>query len=276
MLFDTLAIFGVGLLGGSLGLAAKAKRVARHVIGVGRSESRLQEAKHAGILDDYTTDPIAGVTYADLVIVCTPVDDIVRQIREIAPHCPRGCLITDVGSTKRDIVENLRETASFVGSHPMAGSEKKGASFARADLFQNRVCIVTPHINSDRTSVRRIAQFWEALGSRVVEMSPEQHDRAVAYISHLPHAVAAALAGAVDPVHLAIAAGGFKDTTRIAAAEPTIWEPIFRTNREEVLAACDRFAEQFDTFRKLLAADDGAGLIRWLNEGKRVRDAVGS
>lgn len=280
MLFDTLTILGVGLLGGSLGLAAKARGLVRHVVGVGRDAARLSEAKAAGTIDDFATDITAGVRTADLVVVCTPVDLIPNQVREVAEAAKPGCLITDVGSTKAEIVAALRNKlparVTFVGSHPMAGSEKKGSTFATADLFQNRVTIVTPTPETPAPAVNRVRELWERVGCRVATMTPEEHDRAVAFVSHLPHVVAAALAGAVDPQLLAVSAGGFRDTTRVAGASAAIWEPIFRTNRGEVLAACAAYARRFAAFQTLLEADDGPGLIEWLNEGKRVRDALGS
>lgn len=280
MLFDTLAIVGVGLLGGSLGLAAKSRGLVRRVVGIGRDPARLELAKGLGAIDDLATEFAGAIPAADLVVVCTPVDLIAKHVLEIAAFAKPGCVVTDVGSTKGEIVAALANLApgrvSFVGSHPMAGSEKKGPAHAVGELFQNRATILTPTAESDPDAVARLKRFWEGIGCRVVMMTPAEHDRAVAAISHLPHAVAAALAGATDPAHLGIAAGGFRDTTRIAGASAAIWEPIFRTNRYEVLAACDRFSERFDEFRKLLAADDGPGLIRWLNEGKRVRDALGS
>ncbi len=280
MLFDTLTILGVGLLGGSLGLAAKSHGLVRRVVGVGRDVARLSESQAAGQLDDFTTDLADGVRAADLVVVCTPVDLIAQHVREVAAAAKVGCLVTDVGSTKSEILSQLQnpfpEKITFVGSHPMAGSEKKGAGHATPNLFHGRVTIITPTADTPPRAVAAVREFWERVGCRVMTMTPEEHDRAVALVSHLPHVVAAALAGAVDPALLAVSAGGFRDTTRIAAASPAIWEPIFRTNRREVLAACAAFSERFDEFRRLLEANDGAGLIHWLNEGKRVRDALGS
>jgi prephenate dehydrogenase len=280
MLFDTLTIVGVGLLGGSLGLAAKRRGLVRHVVGVGRDAARLADAKAAGAIDVVATDLVNGTANADLVVVCTPVDLIPKQVLEIAETAKHGCLVTDVGSTKQEIVAalagKLPGRVRFVGSHPMAGSEKKGSAHAVADLFENRVTILTPTADTDPSAVEKVQQFWKAVGCRVMTMTPAEHDRAVAFVSHLPHIVAAALAGSVDPALLSVSAGGFRDTTRIAAASAAIWEPIFRTNREQVLAACEAFAARFEAFRTLLAADDGPGLIHWLNEGKRVRDALGS
>jgi cyclohexadieny/prephenate dehydrogenase len=280
MRFETLAIVGVGLLGGSLGLAAKARGLVARVVGVGRDPARLELAKGLGAIDDHFSDLRDAIPSADLVVVCTPVDLIAQHVLDVAAFAKPGCIVTDVGSTKTAIVgalaNRLPEHVAFVGSHPMAGSEKKGPAHATVELFQNRATILTPTGESDPRAVERLKQFWEDVGSRVILMTPGEHDRAVAQVSHVPHAVAAALAGTVDPANLGVSAGGFRDTTRIAAAAPAIWEPIFRTNRAEVLAGCERFAARFDEFRRLLEADDGPGLIRWLNEGKRVRDALGS
>lgn len=280
MLFDTLAIVGVGLLGGSLGLAAKSRGLVRRVLGIGRDPARLELARNLGAIDAGFPDFASAIPDADFIVVCTPVDLIAQHVLEIVESARPGSLITDVGSTKGEIVRSLAgripNPIAFVGSHPMAGSEKKGPEHAVADLFVKRATILTPTAESAPDAVARLRSFWESVGSRVVLMSPESHDRAVAEISHLPHVVAAALAGVVHPEFLGISAGGFRDTTRIAAATPAIWEPIFRTNREQVLASCERFAARFDEFRKLLAADDGPGIIRWLNEGKQVRDALGS
>lgn len=279
MMFDTLTVVGVGLLGGSVGLAAKERKLVGRVLGVGRDPAKLAAARAAGVIDD-TASLADAARRSDLVVFCTPVDRIAAEVVEAAAVCRPGTLLTDVGSTKGEIVAavagKLPGGVHFVPSHPMAGSEKKGAAHARADLFDGRATVVTPPADTDPGAAERVAGFWKALGSRVVVMPPAEHDTAVAYVSHLPHAVSAALAAVVDPSYLPLAAGGFRDTTRIAAAAPAIWEPIFRTNREAVLEAADRFAARFDEFRRLLRAGDGPGLEGWLSEGKRVRDALGS
>ncbi len=280
MQFETLAIVGVGLLGGSIGLAAKSRGLVRRVIGIGRDEDRLKHSQRQGAIDEFARDFESVIPQSDLIIVCTPVDLIVEQVQAISHLAKPESIITDVGSTKQTIVaalsKSMTEGATFVGSHPMAGSEKKGSEYANANLFVNRVTIMTPTEPAPRDRVERLKGFWESLGSRVVYLTPHEHDRAVAQVSHLPHAVATALAGCVDPRYLEFSAGGFRDTTRIAAAGSAIWEPIFQANRDEVLAACERFALRFEEFRALLSANDRSGLIRWLNEGKQVRDALGS
>jgi prephenate dehydrogenase len=280
MRVETLAIVGVGLIGGSAGLAAKARGVAGRVIGTDCNPAALDEAIRVGAIDDAITDLSSAVRTADLVLVCTPVDVIAEHVLAVAKQARPGTIITDTGSTKHAIVSRVdREMPAgvfFVGGHPMAGSEKKGPHFSRPDLFTGRAVILT-HGPYDNESVwHTVADFWIELGGKPVQMTPQDHDDAVAMVSHLPHAVASCLAGMMPLDLLPISAGGFRDTTRVAGAGPGIWEPIFRANRDAVLAAADRFADHWDQFRALVRADDGPGLARWLADAKRVRDALGS
>jgi prephenate dehydrogenase len=280
MRIDTLTIVGVGLLGGSIGLAVRERGIARQVIGVGRDHTKLEAARSAGAIHDISDSIAAGVRDAELVVFCTPVDRIAEQVLEAAPFCRPEAILTDVGSTKTNIVAaltgKLPGDVAFVGSHPMAGSEKAGVEFARADLFEGRIAVVTPTLSSPQYAVNSLDQFWRALGSRVIRLSPEEHDRAVAVASHTPHAVAAALAKFLPADLFPLAATGFRDTTRIAAGDPELWAAVFRANRPAVLTALGRFADRLDEFRNLLDADDGPGLVRFLAEGKQVRDALGN
>jgi cyclohexadieny/prephenate dehydrogenase len=279
MRIETLTIVGVGLIGGSVGLAAKARGVASRVIGVDHNPSALAVALEIGAIDEAMTLSIASAV-ADLIVVCTPVDVIAKHVLAAAKFAKPGTIITDAGSTKGSIVERvdpeLANGAFYVGGHPMAGSERKGPTAARADLFENRAVILTETPFTNESAWHTVANFWIALGSRAVRMTPQDHDGAVAAVSHLPHAVAACLAGMTPLDLLSVSAGGFRDTTRVAGAGPGIWEPIFRANRAAMLAAADRFADHWASFRALLAADDGPGLTRWLADAKRVRDALGS
>jgi prephenate dehydrogenase len=280
MQFEQITVVGVGLIGGSVGLAARARKLAGRVVGVGRDARTLARAVELGAIDSFTTDLADGVRGADLVVVCTPVDTIADVILRAAPHARAGTVFTDGGSTKRDIVAavegRLPRGVEYVPAHPLAGAEKNGAEHARADLYENRVTILTPTALTDPAATERVAAFWGALGSRLVPMSPEAHDAALARTSHLPHAVASAVAGATPIDLLSLTAGGFRDVTRIAAGDPHLWAAIFRANREPVLAALRAFTERIDEFKRLLEAGDGAGLVRWLTEGKQVRDALGS
>jgi len=280
MLFDQITIVGVGLIGGSVGLAAKARQVAGHVVGTGRDATTLAWACKCGAVDEVTTDLAAAVQRSELIVVCTPVDRIAEVILRAAPDCPPGAIFTDGGSTKANIVDaivdRLPAGVTFVPAHPLAGSEKNGVEHARADLFQDRLTILCPPLPANRGAMEQVEAFWKALGSRVVVMSPADHDRALASTSHLPHVVAAGVA-AVTPVDwLPLSAGGFRDTTRIAGGGPELWAAIFQANRAAVLAALGEFTNRIDEFRQLLEAGDGAGLVRWLAEAKQVRDALGS
>jgi prephenate dehydrogenase len=280
MLFEQITIIGVGLIGGSVGLAAKARGVARRVVGVGRDARNLARAVERGAIDAFDTDPAEGVRLADLVVVCTPVDRVAETVLRLAPHCRDGAIVTDAGSTKAalvgDIERGLRDGVHFVGAHPIAGSEKTGVEHARADLFDGRATVVTPTPRTNEAACARVTDFWRALGSRVSTMPPDDHDEALAFTSHLPHAVASAVAGATDPELLALTAGGFRDVTRVAAGDPNLWAAIFEANRDAVLAALGAFTDRLTEFRKLLESGDRAGLERWLTEGKQVRDALGT
>lgn len=279
MRIDTLTIVGVGLIGGSVGLAAKSRGAARRVIGVGRSAEFLELAVAHGAIDVGTTDLREGVRDADLTVVCTPVDQIAAVVIEAASYCRPDAVLTDAGSTKgtvvRDLAGRLPARVAFVGSHPLAGSEKSGVEHAQADLFSHKMVVVTPTADTPPAAVERVEGFWRAIGARVERMTPDDHDRAVAFTSHLPHAVAAAAAGVLPPHWLPLAASGFRDTTRVAAGDPELWDAIIRSNKTAVLAAAAKFADRFDEFRRLLAAGDGPGLVRFLDEGKQVRDALG-
>ena len=281
----SITIVGVGLIGGSVGLAARARQVARRVIGTGSRESTLETALRLGAIDTAIADPAAAVAEADLVVVCAPVDAIVTGVETLAPHCRPGTLITDAGSTKLEIVAALDRAAAtegwpvevrFVGSHPLAGNEKQGPAHATAELFAGRVVVVTPGQSARPDDVRRVSDFWTALGARVIQMSAEQHDRALAVTSHLPHLVAAAIAGSTPEEYVTLTASGWQDTTRIASGDPALWRQIMLSNRPQLLAAVDRFAALVAQWREALDAGDAAAVERLLAEAKRVRDAVGS
>jgi prephenate dehydrogenase len=280
MMFDQITIVGVGLIGGSVGLAAKARGLATRVVGVGRDRAKLARAAELGAVDSFTTEMAEGVAAAGLVVVCTPVDRIGADILRAAPHCRPGTIFTDGGSTKGNIIREvggkLPRDIGYVPAHPLAGSEKNGVEYARADLFENRLTILTPISGTDAAAVDRVESFWKRLGSRVVRMAPDRHDRVLAGTSHLPHTVASAVAAITDPEWLAYSAGGWRDTTRIGGGDPTLWTAIFQANRDEVLTALGKLTGRLDEFRRLLESGDTDGLLRWLSEGKQVRDALGT
>lgn len=280
MKIGTLTIVGVGLIGGSIGLAARRRKVADRILGAGRRQAALDQALAVGAIHEGSLDLTGAVHHADVAVFCTPVDCIARQVLDAASGCAPGTLLTDAGSTKAEIVRSvegrLAKGVAFVGSHPLAGSEKRGAEHADADLFQDRLTIVTRTAATDARAVERTTAFWQALGSRVQVMGPEEHDRALALTSHLPHLVAAALAGILPPEQYPFTASGFRDTTRIAAGDSTLWTGIFAQNRPAVLESLKHFEDRLTQFREALALGDWAALGELLAQAKKVRDALGS
>jgi prephenate dehydrogenase len=279
---ERLAIVGVGLLGGSVALAARAQGLAREIVGIGRDAARLDAARRAGALDRATTDLAAGVHDADAVVLAATVLVNERLLADVWRAVPPGALLTDVGSTKRGIVATAERLAAaqprrFVGSHPMAGSEKSGFAVARADLFRGATVIVTPTDASDAGAVKAVTVFWEALGARVSALDPDTHDRVVAAISHLPHVAAWALVDAVgrfEPGALAFAARGFRDTTRIAASDPAMWTEILLDNREAIATGVAELRRALDAIERLLAAGDRAGIEALLARIKAQRESL--
>lgn len=282
--WETVAIVGVGLIGGSIGLALRERGLARTILGIGRREASLRKAKKCGAVTGTTTNLARGVTNADLIVVCTPVADIAQRVLEVADACPPTALITDVGSTKAEIVGQLDRTlnqqgdgrATFVGSHPLAGSEKTGPQFARADLFENRAVIVTPTRKTPNSALALTKSLWESLGAKVLTKTPQEHDQSVAAISHLPHLVASALASATPPADTALAAGGWLDTTRVAAADAELWRQILADNRLHVLKSLNKFEKVLAKFRQALEKDEQNKLLKLLEAGKQHRESVGN
>jgi prephenate dehydrogenase len=270
-----VAIVGVGLIGGSIGLALKNRALASVVVGVGRDQPTLEAAVRMGAIDRGTTDLVDAVAEAQVVVVCTPVSRIADDVRRAAESAPAQVLVTDAGSSKRQIVESVerhaRSATVFVGAHPLAGSERRGAQNARADLFDGRVCVLTPTPRTRLDRSRLARNFWGALGCRVLEMSPAEHDEVVAYTSHLPHAVASALASSVLPQWLALAAGAYRDGTRVAAADTELWAAIFRENRGPMLKALATLQNCLDTFKYALMTDDESAISSWWEEARSRR-----
>jgi prephenate dehydrogenase len=280
MRIHTLTIVGVGLIGGSIGLAARRRGLAQRILGAGRQQASLDQALRVGAIHEGTLDPIAAVRQAQVAVFCTPVDRIAEQVLEAAPQCAPGTLLTDAGSAKGAIIaaveKRLTDGVHFVGSHPLAGSEKRGPEYADADLFQDRLTVVTPTPRTDAAALERTTAFWRALGSWVTVMSPEEHDQALAVTSHLPHLAAAALAGILPAALHELTATGFRDTTRIAAGDPAIWTGIFLQNRAAVLEALETLQGRLAEFKQALLTNDRAALDALLAQAKRTRDALGS
>jgi prephenate dehydrogenase len=283
--YDTVAIVGVGLIGGSIGLALRERKLARKIVGIGRRQSSLDAARTIGAIDHGVTSLSTGVAEAQLVVVATPVDTVVERVVHAAAVAPAAALITDVGSTKESIVSMIdaalatrRSGPRFVGSHPLAGDHRTGAEHARADMFEDRVVVVTPTEATRPAAITEISGFWEGLGANVSTMSPDKHDAALAITSHLPHAVAVALAAATPSELLRLTAGGWRDTTRVAGGDPKLWHAIFTANRQHVLDAIELMGQTLETLRETIEQGDNESLLGLLEEAakkKRKRDALG-
>jgi prephenate dehydrogenase len=244
-MFNKIAIIGVGLIGGSIGLAVRTRRLCPKVVGVGRRQVSLDKAIQKSAIDKGTLSIEEGIKDADLIIIATPVEKVKEKILQASDYAKKGAIIIDVNSTKQDILDivnrRLREDVYFVGTHPMAGSERSGISSSETDLFNNTVCIVTPDSRTDRQALEKIKIFWQNLGAEVVSMPARVHDAMVSKISHLPHLLAYALCNTVSDKELAIAGSGFRDATRIAKSSPEMWAEIFIQNKKSLLKSITLF-----------------------------------
>lgn len=283
MRWQKITIVGVGLLGGSIGLAVRKNRLARHVVGFVRREASIADCRQTGAVSHATLDIEEAVSDADLVVLCTPIGQM-RSLAEQFVHVLKpGAVVTDVGSVKLPVVRQLEPLianagAHFVGSHPMAGSEKAGVHAARADLFNCAVCVITPTARSHKPAVRQLEQFWHAIGARTIKLDPAKHDALVGFSSHLPHVVAAALARRVlDPARpkeqALLCAEGFKDTTRVASSSPEMWSDIAVANKRNLARAIDMFIAELRAFRFALDRDDARALTKFFDTAKSRRDA---
>jgi prephenate dehydrogenase len=283
-----LSILGPGLLGGSIGLAARHRKVARRVAIWARRPEAADQAYELGAADEATNDLAKVVADAELVVLATPIGVMRALVDQMRPALPDGCVVTDVGSVKYPIVNALSDavegparrgagTARFVGSHPMAGSEQSGIEAARRDLFENSVCIVTPREDTDKAALQLVYDFWKALGCSVKTLAPLEHDEIVARISHLPHLAAAAVVNVVcnDGAHpLNFVGPGFKDFTRIAGGPFEMWTEICLDNREEIGRALDALIEELSKVRAAVENSDAVELRTMLKRAKHFRDEL--
>ena len=277
-LFRRVTIVGIGLMGGSLGLAIKKYGLAREVIGLSQSQSSLMEAEKMGAIDKGMTDIKKAVQNVDLVVLATPVDDIIKLFDMINPYLRRGTIVTDVGSTKTEILDAAQKTLNFsynfVGSHPLVGSEKKGVESARADLFEGAICIMTWHAKTSNQAKERVKQLWAKVGASVKSLSPEEHDETLAYISHVPHLIAYALLDSIPAKYLPLASGGLKDTTRIAGSSPQVWKDISLSNSKNMVKALDEFVQRLKLLRQAMAERDEKILLDMFTKAKEKRDSI--
>ncbi|MEE8359579.1 MAG: prephenate dehydrogenase [Candidatus Omnitrophota bacterium] len=275
---DKIAIIGVGLIGGSIGLAVKSKRLACKVVGIGHRQSSINSALKCGAIDIGTLNPKEGVKDADIVILATPILSMVNMVKRIAPFLKEGAILTDVGSTKealtRQIEKALPKSVGFVGGHPMAGSEKRGVDQAKKDLFRDSLCILTNTRSTNKGFLNTIKCFWKEIGADVVVLSARKHDRIVSQISHLPHMVVFSILAGIDSESLKFASSGFCDTTRIAASDPKIWRDIAVTNKDEILRSIRAFKKNLSTLDRAINRTDSAALLRIFKGAKKKREAL--
>jgi len=283
VIFKRVAIAGVGLIGGSLALAGKRAGIFGSVIGSGRGKANLDAAMRLSIVDEVTFDLAEAARGADLFFAATPVESISWVIQRVARHLPDGCVITDGGSVKgpivRELEKELPDRLHFVGGHPVAGTEKTGAEAAFAELFQDRYTALTPTEKTSKQALAKVQAMWEAVGSKVAIMTAEEHDNTMAVISHMPHLAAFALMEAVawadpDGGMRRFAAGGLRDTTRIAASDPVMWRDIFSMNKKAVLDALSRYQQSLEGFRQSIEADDFDEIMGRIGRSREIRMAL--
>lgn len=277
MQFGTVCIIGPGLIGGSIGLGLKKRNLAKTIIGVGHKTASLEKATKMNAIDIGLLNSEEAVKDADIVILATSVNKIIDTAKKIIPLMKRNAILTDVGSTKKYIVEqishNLRKDLTFVGAHPIAGSEQRGVVFASPDLFEGCTCIITP-IGNHTNEVETISHLWRLLGAKIKFLTPEQHDEILAFVSHLPHLVASGLINAIKEEYLVCGASGLRDTTRVASGDPELWVDIFCQNRENVIKSIDRFIAELGGFRNDLLNKNDANILDRLKNAKLSRDSV--
>lgn len=278
MPLNRVSILGVGLLGGSIGMAIRSRISACRVAGYGHRPATLEKAMEIGAIDEACATAAKAVRGADLVILCTPVGLLEEMLRQIAGHLKPGAMVTDVGSTKRSVVtaagKILPANVHFVGSHPMAGSEKRGVEYARTDLFENATCILTPTADTDADSLAAVEKFWQTLGMKTTRISPGDHDRYLAEISHLPHALAAALVAMQQDAVLPLAGQGFLDATRIAGGDGALWRDILLDNADNMRSALTRLQGELSKLLAMLEPTQDSALEQWLNDAAKKREKL--
>ena len=272
--FKRVAIVGTGLIGGSLGMAIRRKRLASEVVGISRSPASVARARRSGAVD-HASRSLDAIRGCDFLLLCLPVGEILRQAPRIARLVGRDCLVCDVGSTKGEITAALEKLfPNFVGCHPLAGSEKRGIAHADSRLFDGSLCVITRTRRTQRTALDKATGFWKKICGRVELMTPQEHDRVLALVSHLPHAVSYALANAVPQSLFGFAAGGFRDTTRLAGSDERLWGDIFLSNRKNSLEAIRLFEDSLNRVKSALSRGSKGSLSAELRKGRKKREQL--
>ena len=273
-MFDKVAIVGTGLIGGSIALAIKEKNLCRQIIGVSLHKKNLTLAERIGAVDIGSLS-LEVIKDADLVIIATPVSTILSLAPKIAAIIKKDCLVFDVGSTKVKIVRQLSGLFPFfVGTHPLAGSEKRGVSNAQPDLFRNSLCIITPVKNTDTAAVSRVKRLWNALGAKTLIMKPCRHDQILGFVSHLPHVVAFSLINSIPDKFLKFSPASLKEATRVAASDSALWANIIMDNRENALKAIGKLQRNLEHIKSAVKKDNPTMLARIFQKAKKRRERL--
>ena len=281
VLFERMAIVGVGLIGGSLAKAVKERKLVGEVLGIGRSEQRLARAKEHGIIDRYSARIDETLGEADLIVVATPVGIVVDIIREMIPFLKKGTIITDVGSVKKKIVEEVEtfipDYLYLVGGHPIAGTENSGFEESFSTLFEGRKCIITPVATTNSQALKEVKKLWTRVGCTVVCMDGEEHDEVLAAISHLPHMIAYSMVNSLLRIEgfeesiFSFSAGGFRDFTRIAASHPVMWRDIALMNKDKLLHTIKLFQDYLDELKDAIESEDAEKLFYEFQKSRRFK-----
>ena len=285
VIYERVALIGLGLIGSSLSHVMRREKLTQHIAGYSRSAATRGTAKRLGLVDEMHDSAAACVRDADLVILCIPVGAYGKMAQEIGPHLKTGATVSDVGSVKsavvRDVGPHMPEHVHFIPGHPVAGTEHSGPESGFAELFTNRWCILTPLPGSDEAAVSRLEKFWRACGSNVERMDPAHHDVVLAITSHLPHLIAyniVATAADIEEVTnsevIKFSAGGFRDFTRIAASDPTMWRDVFLNNKDAVLETLGRFSEDLSVLQRAIRWGDGDTLFNLFTRSREIRRSI--
>ena len=285
IMYEKVALLGLGLIAGSMSLAARRAGVAGQIVGTARSAQTRQIAMDIGLVDAVTDTAAEAVKDADLVVLAVPVGVMGDVAQEIAPHLKPGAVVTDVGSVKRAVIEavtpHLPDYVHFVPGHPLAGTEHSGPNSGFAELFDNRWCLLVAPAGTDASQVEKMRDFWQALGSNVEIMDPEHHDLVLAVTSHAPHLIAYTMVGVADDLRrvtdsevIKYSAAGFRDFTRIAASDPTMWRDVFLNNKEATLEILGRFTEELFALQRAIRQGDGDHLHAYFTRTRAIRRGI--
>jgi cyclohexadieny/prephenate dehydrogenase len=285
VLFDKIALIGIGLIGSSLARVIRRENLAGHVTIATRSPATLARAEELGLGDSYTTDMAEAVRGADLIVVSVPVGSSEEVAKAIAPALKKGAIVTDVGSTKASVIAQMQphipEGVHFIPGHPLAGTEKSGPDAGFAELFRNRWCIFTPLPGTDPAALEKLSTFWKRCGSNIDTMDAAHHDMTLAIVSHLPHIIAYNIVGTADDLEtvtksevIKYSASGFRDFTRLAASDPTMWRDVCLHNKDAILEMLARFSEDLASLQRAIRWGDGEKLFDLVTRTRAIRRSI--